>query len=227
MYIVEAALVGNINKKVFLRSKFILPSRVAEVSLQSYRTAWDSSVGAYWTTWRPTAVVQPFPVPIPASKEASPPKTPPQHINEELRAKLGQVKLEKAEEQLAEKQKELAEREEKLKEREDELTEREKRLRQGEKKLKRGEERLAEENKKLAEEKLLADHKAEDEKALEEAVDHIFDRIDCPFDIPRATSTFNGYFFRGFGIAVGSKASRIAKGLSVVLRKSANSLHRS
>ena len=144
---------------------------------------------------------------------------------------LEQEQLVKEKAQLAEEARKLAEQEKQVAEREEKLAEAERRLAQREKDLAEEMKTLAEEKAQLAREKQLADQNAEDEKAKEEraeedVVDHTFDTLSSPADIPPATPTFNKHFFGSFAIAVGGKASKLAMGLSGVLRSSAAVLHR-
>ena len=97
-YVVEAALVGNTNRKVFLQSTFILPSKLPEASLNHYRTAWNSSVGAYSITRRPPVSPRPFLMPSPPSTVMSTTETPRPHTSEEIRATVRPIQFHWADE---------------------------------------------------------------------------------------------------------------------------------
>lgn len=128
--------------------------------------------------------------------------------------------------QLAEEARKLANREKEVAEREEKLAEEEKKLLQREMDLAEEARNLAEEKAQLARAKKLVDPEAEDNKSEDNVVDHTFDTISCPSEIPPAAPKFNEHFFGSFAIAVGGKASRLAMGLSGVLRSSATVLHR-
>lgn len=144
--------------------------------------------------------------------------------DELIKDTLEEEQLAEEKEQLAEEARKLAGREKEVVEREEKLAEAEKLLAQKEKDLVEEAKILAEEKAQLAREKELAEKEVE--KAEEGTVDHAFDTIACPSDIPPAMPTFNEHFFGSFAIAVGGKASKLAMGLSGVLRSSANVLHR-
>ncbi|SLM35064.1 hypothetical protein LPUS_04079 [Lasallia pustulata] len=145
-------------------------------------------------------------------------------VDDEEGGSLDQDSLEQ--EQRVEERAQLAQATEKLAVREKEMAEREARLAEVEKEVAAKEKMLAEEKAQLVREKELADPKGEDKEVEEEVVNHAFDIISCPSDIPQPQPTFNEHFFGSFAIAIGGKAARLAMGLSGILRSSATVLHR-
>lgn len=85
-YLVRAALVGNLKKKVFVQSTFLLPSEAPEVSMQDYRTVWDSALGAYCVSRRSTGSTQSAPMAPVVLIEGSLLSNPLLYTEEELRS---------------------------------------------------------------------------------------------------------------------------------------------